>query len=160
MAVKIVVASDNHYAKESIRYIIEHEKADYYFHCGDSDMKEEDLKGWYAVSGNHDEYTSSFPEEIIVEVEKHRFLIVHGHRQLAFIRHYQGVIDYAKEKKCDVVCFGHLHQYIDETADGIRVLNPGSLRYPRDSANRTYMVLTVDENEIIAEKRVFKGGFF
>lgn len=157
---RVVIASDNHFAKESIKYIKENIEADYYIHCGDSDMDEKELNGWYAVHGNHDEAFSSFPSEIILEIEGHRFLVVHGHKHKAFPLNYRGVIEYAKEKECDVLCFGHIHIYKDEYIDGIRVLNPGSLRYPRDGYNRTFMILEVDENEIKATKQIFKGGFF
>ena len=158
---KIVVVSDNHYAKECIEFLKkEYKDVDYFFHCGDSDLNKSDLEGWHVVYGNHDEFMSPFSKEIIVEVEGHKFLIVHGHKIYLFYGYYDELIKHAKEKGCDVVCFGHIHWYVDYSKDGVRALNPGSIRYPRDGEERTYMLLEVDEKEIRAERKVFKGGIY
>lgn len=158
---RIIVVSDNHYAKEAIDYLRnQYKDIDYFFHCGDSDLSQSDMPGWYVVYGNNDQYFSELKGEIIVEVEGHKFLIVHGHKHGVFLNYYDGLIELAKEKGCDVVCFGHLHWYIDTYEDGVRILNPGSIRYPRDGADRTYMLLEVNGKNIKVERRVFSGGLF
>jgi predicted phosphodiesterase len=42
------------------------------------------------------------------------------------------------------VIFGHSHQTEDTTIDGIRILNPGSISYPRDT-NKSYMEISINE---------------
>ena len=39
-------------------------------------------------------------------------------------------------RKVDIVMFGHTHKPYFEQKDGITVLNPGSLAYPRQEAER------------------------
>jgi predicted phosphodiesterase len=53
------------------------------------------------------------------------------------------------ENECDVVIFGHIHKQVDTFEFGIRFLNPGAMR------NKSYMILTVDDNDEISVE--FKG---
>ena len=42
--------------------------------------------------------------------------------------------------------FGHTHKPYLDTEDGITILNPGSLSYPRQEGRRpSYMIMTIDE---------------
>ena len=158
---KVIVVSDNHFAKEGIEFIKkEYKDIDYFLHCGDSDMYSDDLVGWNVVSGNHDQFFSPFPQELILEIEEHRFLIVHGHKHGIFLGYYDTLVEDAKNKKCDVVCFGHIHWYVDGERKGIRLLNPGSIRYPRDGADMSYMYLEVTKDKIKAERKIFMGDIY
>ena len=48
---------------------------------------------------------------------------------------------------CDITIYGHTHRpEIDESHDGLLVLNPGSLSYPRQEGRRkSYMILNLEE---------------
>ena len=42
--------------------------------------------------------------------------------------------------------FGHTHKPYLETKDGVTILNPGSLSYPRQEGRRpSYMIMDIDE---------------
>ncbi len=154
---KIIIVSDNHFDKIGIDYIKnKYKDVDYFFHCGDSDMKENDLLGWQVVCGNHDQHFSSFPKEIIIEVSGYKFMIVHGHNHGVYHNYYDELVLAAKKYSCDVVCFGHIHRYVDTTISNIRLLNPGSICYPRDGFDKTYMYVEINDKGIKAEKRIFK----
>ena len=98
------------------------EESDYIFFAGDgifgvTRTLENVADKLYAVGGNCD--NSLYPEELVVDVEKVRFLIVHGHR----FHDKLDLVYRAKEVGADCVCFGHTHSYSDETYDGVRLIN-------------------------------------
>ena len=74
-------------------------------------------------------------------------LIVHGHMQnVGFTR--SGLFYLAEQYNCVAVCYGHTHMPAVEVANGITVLNPGSLTYPRDgSINGSCALLVAEKNE-------------
>ena len=98
----------------------------------------------YLVSGNND-FFCSLPREREITLGKYKVLITHGHyyyvslgveelRRQAVARGYQ------------VAMFGHTHKPYLETKDGITILNPGSLSYPRQEGRRpSYMIMDIDE---------------
>ena len=150
MSTVVIVVSDNHLRKETIRDIRQfHTEAQVFIHCGDSEMSYKELTGYACVRGNCD-YDFEIPSSIVVPVENHKIFVVHGHRQL-FFRSYGELIKEAKHRDCDIVCFGHIHRYVDEYEDGIRLLNPGSLRNNRDGSPPSYMRVTIDQDVIQVE---------
>lgn len=54
--------------------------------------------------------------------------------------------------------FGHTHKPYLETKDGVTILNPGSLSYPRQEGRRpSYMIMDIDEaGEAITPRSIFK----
>lgn len=53
-------------------------------------------------------------------------------------------------RKADIVMFGHTHKPHFEQKDGITVLNPGSLAYPRQEGRKgSYMIMEIDEDRKI-----------
>ena len=150
MAETIIVVSDNHGQRAQIDYIRNTYPSDYYFfHCGDSEMYPDELAGFACVRGNND--YMGFENRRIVRVGGHRILITHGHLDMYGTR-LQMLAKKAKIEGCDIVCFGHLHKYIDTEIDGIRLLNPGSVWHNRDGSAPSYMVVTIDGDTITAER--------
>lgn len=54
--------------------------------------------------------------------------------------------------------FGHTHKPYLETKDGVTILNPGSLSYPRQEGRRpSYMIMDIDEaGKPITPRSIFK----
>lgn len=82
-----------------------------------------------AVAGNCD-FPETEPDELLLELEQVRILMVHGHRhgvkfgpQRLFYR--------AQEVGARVAVFGHSHVAFLADAGGVLLLNPGSLSQPR-----------------------------
>lgn len=145
---EIILVSDSHRMR-GFQDILKrrYPKADYFFHCGDSELSKEEMRGWAVVEGNCD-YFFEFPQQLVIEVEGHSFLLLHGHQQP---RPYTDSLPLlARKNRCDIVCYGHTHVPMDQMADGIRLLNPGSLRYNRDASVPSYMVLHVMREKIDA----------
>lgn len=144
---KIVVASDNHGNISALRKIVfKHPNADYYWHLGDSCVEDVSiLKPFVSIRGNND-YDPSLPNQRIIELLGHRFLLVHGHRHLTF--DYKFLKDYAKENKCDIVLYGHTHIFDVRQIDDIKLINPGSCSHNRDGEEPTYCVIELNHNDI------------
>ena len=58
----------------------------------------------------------------------------------------------------DAALCGHTHIAADETIYGVRVINPGALRYARDGATR-YAILDVGTDVYVAHVEYKKGTF-
>lgn len=155
---KVLIVSDTHGYNVNMLKAIEREKPfDMLVHCGDLSMTKEELQEFAncpvsAVAGNND-YFYNLPAYDLFELKNHTVLVVHGHR---FSVDYGGsdrLLYKADEVGADIVLFGHTHvPYIDDI-DGVTLINPGSLTYPRqDRHQETYAVLEImPDGELIKE---------
>ena len=94
-----------------------------------------------SVRGNCDR---SFTRDIqIVEAPSARILVTHGHMEdVKFSA--MNLIYLAREKNCDFVCYGHTHVPVNQEANGIRLLNPGSITLPRDGTRGSVGLIVSD----------------
>lgn len=151
MQIRICVCSDNHGNLEAIEKIkIDNPNCDYYFHMGDSHFNENLLKPFISVEGNND-WEADFPRQRIVEIGNHRILLMHGD---GYTYALSGLTNKAKHENCDVVMFGHTHEFLDEEYKGIRLINPGSCWHNRDLTSPCYAIVTIDENGTINVTRI------
>ncbi len=130
---KLIILSDSHGnmngVSELLPLIAEN---DLVIHLGDGagDMREaRELypEKVYACAGNCD-FFSPLPTEGELEVEGLKIYFCHGHKygvKSGLLR----LIAEAKRRKADVVLYGHTHQAAITQAEGITLINPGSLRY-------------------------------
>lgn len=151
MPIRICVCSDNHGNMEAIDKIRnDNPSCDYYFHLGDSNFNEKMLLPFISVEGNND-WEADFPRQRIIEVRNHRILLIHGD---GYTYALSGLTNKAKHENCDVVIFGHTHEFLDEEYKGIRLINPGSCWHNRDLTSPCYAIVTIDENGTINVTRV------
>ncbi len=152
---KIVLCSDNHSNFLVLDKILsDNPNADYYWHLGDSESESIDrLLPFVSVLGNNDYL--KLPIYRVIEVDKHRFLLTHGHR---FLRNDLNTLLYlAKENNCDVVLYGHTHIFSDVSYKGVRFINPGSCSHNRDGSKPTYAILDIQDKDIKLLKRTLKS---
>lgn len=149
---KILIVSDTHGRHAGIEAAVEREKPfEMLIHLGDAEGYEdyiEDLAGCpiEIVSGNSD-YFSPLPQEKELLVDGMRILITHGHYYFVSIG-YDEIRREGISRQMDIVMFGHTHRPVVLEEDGITVLNPGSLSYPRQSGRqRSYIVMEKNEGE-------------
>lgn len=147
---KILIVSDTHGMEYNFdRALLRAHPVDMVCHLGDMEGGE----GYFyeicpcpvhMVSGNNDFFSPAPPEKVI-EFCGFRIFMTHGHRYGGGYD-LKGLREAARNHKCDLVFFGHIHQpLIDEDGD-ITVVNPGSLTYPRQKGQRpSYIVMEVDE---------------
>ncbi|MBR3358386.1 MAG: YfcE family phosphodiesterase [Solobacterium sp.] len=149
---KIVLLSDNHRDLYSIHYI-QKKYADlpYRVHCGDNGLLPEQMEGFTAVAGNMDFW--DYPPEIVLEIEGHRILVLHGHMLFPSYRADHDLLAAAaKQQGCDAVFYGHTHLYYDGTVNGVRMLNPGSIYRNRDESPRCFMEVEITEDAVTAKR--------
>ena len=77
----------------------------------------------YAVRGNTDYYsTCTLPWDLLIELGGVRIYMTHGHRLVSLMN----LAYKAQECGAQVALFGHTHQALCETVQGVLLLNPGS----------------------------------
>lgn len=156
---KVLIVSDTHGKDENLEEIVLRETPfDYFIHCGDVEGREIFMEALVEcpctiVSGNND-FFSDLPREVMIQLEGHRILVTHGHYYGVSMGLYE-VLDEGKARECQVVLFGHTHRPVEETEEGILLLNPGSLSYPRQEGRRpSYAVMELQQGKApVAEIR-------
>lgn len=147
---RALIMSDSHGWEQEVANIIERHQGevDAVIHCGDSELAEESpvLKNAYIVRGNCD-FGVDFPEEITQEVKGVKFYVAHGHL-LNVKMTAMNLVYKAQESDADVVCFGHTHVPVAFEEQGILIINPGSIRLPRQISVGTYVILDKSESDI------------
>lgn len=148
---KAVIVSDTHGSFEKMKQVIDDEKPfDVLIHCGDICEDLSFVLGQTdyqvrAVAGNCD-YPGSYPETLDFDLAEHRVFVAHGHRHDAGTKAKGKLLSAAKEKGCDIACFGHTHVPDIDERIGLVLINPGSLERPRtEEGLPTYAVLTIDD---------------
>ena len=153
---KILVVSDTHRRDENLQLVIEQEKPfDMLIHLGDAEGSEHWIPEWAGegcmmamVLGNND-FFSNLERELEVEIGPHKAFLTHGH-YYGVSMGPEGLADEAKSRGCDIAMYGHTHRPFLNVINGVTVLNPGSLSYPRQEGRRpSYMIITAQEDGLI-----------
>lgn len=127
---KIVVFSDSHGLGAPMLDVVRAESPDEVFFLGDGladlDYLRRERPGLAvsAVAGNCD--LSGQPLELVVQRDGIRFLLTHGHSYLVKMGP-GGLLAQARRLGVDVALFGHTHRPFCEQADGLWLMNPGSI---------------------------------
>lgn len=148
---KILLVSDTHGQDVRLEEVLETEQPDFLCHMGDVEgsqdyISEIALCPAAIIAGNND-YFSDLPRELVLELEGHRIYMTHGHL------HYvhgglEDLMAAARERKADIVLFGHIHRPVTECSCGIYMINPGSLTYPRQKGHQpTYGVMDLEKGK-------------
>ena len=148
---KVIIISDSHGNLDNVRKIVEKDKNyDMVIHLGDligqDDLLKEICKCEIkCVRGNCD-LMSENPLFDVVEVEKNKIFITHGH---CFGVNFgvEKLCYAAEEEGCKIAMYGHTHYPENSVYGGIIVVNPGSVSQPRQLNHKpTYGILTVDDS--------------
>ena len=149
---KIVVISDTHGNLSRLDEVLKKEgEVDMILHCGDICGDEENLRrrtGVIAVqivAGNMD-FDGYSPAYRLVDLPfKHLAFMTHGHR---YGVNYgtEMLEDEAESVAADIALYGHTHVPDIHEKNGIWVMNPGSLAYPRQRDRRSsYGVIEIKD---------------
>lgn len=147
---RVLIVSDTHGHNNNYFRVLEKEgQMDMVIHCGDAEGSEyllQEAAGCplHIVMGNND-FFSDLPREIETEIGKNRVLITHGHYYCVSTG-YELLKDEALSRGFDLVMYGHTHRPVVDESDGIVVLNPGSLTYPRQEGRRpSYIIMETNK---------------
>lgn len=155
MGMKILIVSDTHRRDNNLREVIRKvEPFDMFIHLGDTEGSEVFFKEWinndacaiYVVRGNND-FFSATDKEKEISIGKYRALLTHGHLYGVSLG-TEGIKEEARARKVDIAMFGHTHKpCLEYCSDGLVVLNPGSLSYPRqDGRKPSYIIMELDRH--------------
>lgn len=153
-SMKILIISDTH-GMDSIGFsVVRKEKPiDMLIHAGDirgSEQLYEALAGTecHIVTGNCDP-SSDYPDNDIFQIGPYKALLTHGHR--FYVSGGEDLlISTALKEKAQIVIYGHTHIPAAHFTDGVLVLNPGSLAFPRQNNRKpSYIILTIGENDTL-----------
>jgi len=155
---EIIIVSDNHEAKTGIESVLAHHPdADYYFHCGDSnlDPASEMMKRFIAVKGNTD-YSYDFEPQVWVDLPSgERVFMAHGdghgvhqgiERLITWVTPggFSPIFSDRKTPVTKIIFYGHTHVVHVTMEQEILVINPGSIALPRgESRIRSYARLEI-----------------
>ena len=148
---RVLIVSDTHRKNDLYLKVLEEERPDMVFHCGDVEGSEYLLTEAadcpvHIVLGNND-FFSNLPRELTVEIEPHRVWMVHGHNYYVSFG-TEELLDEAMNRNVDVVFYGHTHRPLIEKHGGITILNPGSLSYPRQEGKKpSYARMEIEEGQ-------------
>ena len=139
---KILVVSDTHRKDDNLKLVLSEEcPLDMLIHLGDAEGSEHFIPDWVnpecrmeMVLGNND-FFSRLDREREIDIAGHKAFITHGH-YYGVSMGPEGLVDEAKSRGCDIAMYGHTHRPFLDVIDGVTVLNPGSLSYPRQAGGR------------------------
>ena len=148
---RILIVSDTHRKHENLKRVLENvSPVDRLIHLGDAEGYE-DVIGEMAgcpleiVAGNND-FFSRLPKEKEIQIGKYRVWMTHGHYYYVSMG-METIIEEGRSRGADLVMFGHTHRPFFLQKDGMTILNPGSLSFPRQEGRRgSYMIMEVDGN--------------
>ena len=140
-----VVCSDNHGNERILKNIRKkHPDACAYIHCGDSEMRPEDLDGFVSVRGNCDYYSGYEDMQVVKINDDLKILVIHSHKQN--LNRLKQLCELAHQNDCQMVCYGHTHRYHVTKENDIILVNPGSLRYNRDGTPISYALVYYEDD--------------
>lgn len=145
---RVLVISDTHGRHANLdRALEEAGEIDEFIHLGDVEGGEEYINAVvncekHMVRGNND-FFSDLPREEEFYLGKYKVFITHGHAYYASLDP-EYIFEEGMSRKADIVMFGHTHRPYFEQKDGITIINPGSISYPRQENRKgSYMVMEI-----------------
>lgn len=148
---KIGIISDTHRCMKSIDKAIPYlKKCDLIIHAGDyiddaeyiHYLTDVNIK---CVKGNCDAYNIDENYELTFLANNKKFFVCHGHYHNVKMD-INSLYRFAKDNDIDFVVFGHTHVPTYKTIDNIIFINPGSLTYPRGGSDKSFGILTIDND--------------
>lgn len=148
---KILIVSDTHKSHRNLEKVLEKtEELDMLIHLGDVEGGEDYIEALvdcpvHIVSGNND-FFSDLPREEEFDIAGKHVFITHGHYYYVSMNE-ERLKEEAKNRGADIVMYGHTHRPAYSCEDGLLVLNPGSIAYPRQIGRKpTYIIMQIEQN--------------
>lgn len=148
---KILIVSDTHGKHRSLdRALKETGEFDMFIHLGDVEGGEEYIRAAvdcekHMVRGNND-FFSDLPSEEEFYIGGCKVFITHGHQYYVSLD-TECILEEGKAREAQIVMFGHTHRPFLEERDGVTLLNPGSLSYPRQEGRKgSYLIMETAED--------------
>jgi len=105
---------------------------------------------WKLVRGNND-YGYSVPETAVMEFAGNCFFLCHGHRHSLY-GGYHSLAAAAVNAGANAALYGHSHVPHVRNAEGVLLINPGSVGRPRSKAGHTFAVIECKDGQPLEVK--------
>ena len=139
---RILLVSDSHGNSEALdRLLIKYPKMDLYLHAGDLEADERSIRPFDCVKGNCDRY-SDLPEKRIIHTPFGNLLMTH----LPYMNQ-----EIVKEYHIKIFVHGHTHRRKFVLENGIYIINPGAISYPRDGHDLSYAIVNITPEKVEVE---------
>ena len=145
---RILIVSDTHGSLHNFDAVIEREKeVDMLLHLGDVEGDTDYMQTVvdypvHIVGGNND-YFSGLPGEMEIRIGSHKVFLTHGHGYHVSMD-TKRLKQVARARGADIAMYGHTHRPDIDLEDDVKVINPGSLSYPRQSGRKaTYIIMEI-----------------
>ncbi|GAY73174.1 YfcE family phosphodiesterase [Lentilactobacillus kosonis] len=152
---KVLVVSDSHGDQKILRTIWTkfNDQVECFFHCGDSELsKDSDLIHKYLlVKGNMD--FEDFPIERTISVGDTKVYQTHGHLKGVNFNILNLLLT-AESMDAGIALFGHTHELMCTTDNGVLLVNPGSISQPRGdfaSIGGTFCTIDINNSDFIVD---------
>lgn len=147
---RILVVSDTHRDAYSLREaLIRQKSAEVVIHLGDGEAETEEMKYQFPekmflqVRGNCD-WGSCLPAVGEIVLEGKRIFYTHGYTYNVKYGLYEA-ISAARDRKADILLFGHTHHAMTDYDDGLYLMNPGTL----SGSDGTYGIIDITKAGIV-----------
>ena len=136
---RILLVSDSHGNSEALDKLLKkYPKMDLYLHAGDLEADEQSIRPFDCVKGNCDHW-SNLPERRIIRTPYGNLLMTH----LPYMRP-----DIVKEYKIKIFVYGHTHRRKFALENGIYIINPGAISFPRDGHDLSYAIADITSEKV------------
>jgi len=155
---RLLIFSDNHRDRESIKLALaQNPGLAHYISLGDSEMREQELTelGIYGVKGNYP-FEPQFPHELTMEFEGIRMYFTHGHLHSVKLE-LNSLLNHCLYNDIKIACFGHTHRSLIRVAEGVIMINPGSLSRNRMFSEASYALIDIEPNIIVVTIKSLNG---
>lgn len=146
---KILIVSDTHRHNANFLKVVEKTgPLDMVVHCGDvegSELVIEQAAGCPVemVQGNND-FFSELPREKEFMLGRYKVWLTHGHNYYIAMNN-EVIKQEARMREVDIVMCGHTHKPVVDIGDGLTLVNPGSISYPRQENRKpSYILMEID----------------
>lgn len=148
---RILIVSDSHGRNNHLNTVLDRVgDIDLFLHLGDLEGSEHFIQTFVncrveMISGNND-YFTDIPREKIITIGKYSVFMTHGHRYSVYYD-TDTLKEAARERKVDIVMYGHTHIPSIDMSDDIIAINPGSITQPRQPGRRpSFILMEIDKN--------------
>lgn len=148
---RVLIVSDTHGCHRNLDKVLEQENnLDMLLHLGDVEHGEDYIEAIagcpvHILAGNND-FFSYLPTEKEIRIGKYRVLMTHGHGYYVSMD-TKSLRRVAWARGVDIVMFGHTHRPYMDVEGELKVINPGSLSYPRQEGRRPSYIIMETQND-------------
>ncbi len=148
---RILAVSDTHGRVERLAVLARAPfPVDCVFHLGDAESQEDLIRSFFScpvcfVKGNCDTFSRE-EENVLMTLENRKFFLTHGHKYGVSYT-FEKMVREGLRRGAEAVCFGHTHRPLIMEQNGILLVNPGSLTFPRQADRKPTFALIEFERE-------------